>query len=148
MKIFLGADHAGYDLKNALREHLFHSGYQVEDVGDKTLDPDDDYPHYAYTLATKVIGGDDDDKGVLICGSGQGMTMAANRLNGIRAALVWNETSAEAAKTDDDANVLALPARFIDQKTAFAAVDAWLKAEFKSDPKYHRRLDELGDLRG
>jgi ribose 5-phosphate isomerase B len=148
MKIFLGADHAGYELKNHLREYLHHSGHDVEDLGAKTLDADDDYPQYAYKVASQVLGGADDDLGVLICGSGQGMSMAANRVNGVRAALAWDETSAQAAKHDDNANVLVLPARFISQRQAEAMVDAWLNAKFKADPKYQRRLDELEELFG
>jgi ribose 5-phosphate isomerase B len=71
MKIFLGADHAGYELKNMLREHLTHKGYEVEDLGAKTLEEDDDYPRYAYALAGKILGAEDDDRGILICGSGR-----------------------------------------------------------------------------
>lgn len=148
MKIVIAADHAGYDLKNALREHLFHQGYEVVDIGAKTLDEGDDYPKYAYQAAIELIGGQDDDRGVMICGSGQGMSIAANRVRGVRAALAWDETSATASREDDDANVLVLPARFVDQDTAFKMVDAWLKAEFKSEKKYHRRLDELEDIYG
>jgi ribose 5-phosphate isomerase B len=148
MKIFLGADHAGYELKNMLREHLHHAGYDVEDVGAKTLDEDDDYPRYAYAVATKVLGADDDDLGILICGSGQGMSMAANRVNGVRAALAWDEPSAQAAREDDDANVLVIPARFVESEAAAGMVDAWIKAKFNSDPKYQRRLDELEQLYG
>jgi ribose 5-phosphate isomerase B len=120
----------------------------VVDVGAKSLDEDDDYPRYAYKVAGQVLGGDDSDQGLLICGSGQGMSMAANRVNGIRAALAWDEDSAQAAKRDDNANVLVLPARFISQRQAEAMVDAWLNAKFKSDPKYQRRLDELEELYG
>lgn len=148
MKIYIGADHAGYELKNQLKEHLVHSGHEVEDVGAKTLDEDDDYPRFAYAMAAKILGGDDDDRGVLICGSGQGMSMAANRVNGVRAALAWNTESAKAARADDNANVLVLPARFIAEPDAAAMVDAWLAAKFKSDPKYLRRLDELEELYG
>ncbi|HEY2004021.1 MAG TPA: RpiB/LacA/LacB family sugar-phosphate isomerase [Candidatus Saccharimonadia bacterium] len=148
MKIFLGADHAGYELKNQLKEHLIHNGYEVEDVGAKTLDDDDDYPRYAYALAAKILGADEDDRGVLICGSGQGMSMAANRVNGVRAALAWNADSAKAARADDNSNVLVLPARFVAEEAALDMVDAWLATEFKSDPKYLRRLDELEELYG
>src|ERR1022692_4263833 len=106
MKIFLGADHAGYKLKNILSEHLVHAGYEVEDLGAKTLEDHDDYPRYAYAVASKILGAEDNDRGILICGSGQGMSMAANRVNGVRAALAWNTESARAAREDDNANVL------------------------------------------
>lgn len=149
MKIYLGADHAGFNLKTQLLEHLHHAGHEVEDVGAHNLDQDDDYPHYALQVATKVLGEEGDDgRGILICGSGQGMSMAANRVQGIRAALAWNKASASAAKEDDNANVLVLPSRFVNTEEAFAMVDTWLKADFKADPKYSRRLDELGDIRG
>ncbi len=148
MKIFLGADHAGFELKNEIAEHLKQGGYAIEDLGAKTLKPGDDYPQYAYAVAGKVLGGDDDDAGILVCGSGQGMAMAANRVNGIRAALAWNMESAKAAKRDDNANVLVLPSRFIDSEEAIAATNAWLGAKFQTDPKYQRRLDELEELYG
>jgi ribose 5-phosphate isomerase B len=148
MTIFLGADHAGYDLKNQIREHLSHQGIEIEDLGAMTLDAEDDYPRYAYSVAGKVLGGTDTDRGILICGSGQGMSMAANRVNGIRAALAWNTDTARSAIEDDDANVLVLPSRHVDAETAFSMVDAWLAADFKADPKYRRRLDELEELYG
>jgi ribose 5-phosphate isomerase B len=149
MKVFLGADHAGYELKNILREHLVHNGHEIEDLGAKTLQEDDDYPRYAYAVASRVLGEDDDTaRGLLLCGSGQGMSMAANRVNGIRAALAWDERSAAAAREDDDANVLVIPSRFVDYDQAAAMVDAWLAAAFKADPKYRRRLDELEQLYG
>ena len=149
MKIFLGADHAGYELKNRLREHLHHAGHEVVDLGAKSLEAEDDYPRYAYAVASRLLGEEDGTAlGLLICGSGQGMSMAANRVNGIRAALAWDEASARAAREDDDANVLVLPARFIAPEAATAMTDAWLAAEFKADAKYKRRLDELEQLYG
>jgi ribose 5-phosphate isomerase B len=147
MKIYLGADHAGFELKTQIYEHLVHSGHEVEDLGARTLDEDDDYPQYAYAVATKILGGNEDDCGILLCGSGQGMSIAANRVNGIRATLAWNTLSAVAGKEDDDSNILVLPARFVGPEIAFEMVDKWLKAKFKADPKYKHRLDELGDIR-
>lgn len=147
MKIYLGADHAGFELKTQVYEHLTHAGFEAEDLGAKTMDMEDDYPKYAYLVATKVLG-EDDSLGILLCGSGQGMSIAANRVRGIRAALAWDERSAATSREDDDANVLVLPARFLEATNALAIVDAWLAAEFKKDPKYHRRLDELEELYG
>jgi ribose 5-phosphate isomerase B len=149
MKMFLGADHAGYELKTTLAKHLKAAGHEVEDLGAKHLDEDDDYPRYAYSVASRMLGEEDGAAlGVLLCGSGQGMTMAANRVNGIRAALAWNEDSARVSREDDDANVLVLPARFVTPEQATAMVDAWIAARFKADPKYRRRLDELEELYG
>jgi ribose 5-phosphate isomerase B len=148
MKIYLGADHGGYELKNVLREHLTHNGYDVEDLGAKTLDPDDDYPRYAYDVATKVLGGDDGDLGLLVCRSGQGMAIAANRVGGIRAAIAWSPETARHARRDDNVNVLVLANDYTDQDTAIAAVDAWLKTEFSKNPRYQRRLDQIEELYG
>lgn len=147
MKIYIAADHGGFELKNLLREHLSKAGHDVEDLGAVALDKDDDYPAYAYNLATKVIGEEGDTgRGILICGSGQGMTIAANRINGIRATLAWSPQTAAAARRDDDSNVLALPARYIDFDRAVEVVEAWIKTEFSSDPKYKRRLDEIAGI--
>lgn len=148
MKIYLGADHAGLAIKNQLVEYLLgKEGVETTDLGAATLDEDDDYPTYAFAVAQKIAG-EPEAKGILVCGSGQGMSIAANRVKGVRAALAWSPASATAAKADDDANVLVLPSRFIDADAAQVMVDAWLEAEFKSDPKYHRRLDEIEHFDG
>lgn len=149
MKIFLGSDHAGFELKKELLEHLVHHGYDVEDVGPHTLDPKDDYPQFAFAVTTKILGSDDKDpRGILICGSGQGMVIAANRVRGIRAALAWDEESAKASRHDDDTNILALPGRMVDIKTAFAVADTWLKQKFSGAPRFARRLKEIEELYG
>lgn len=150
MKIFLGADHAGYELKTIIFEHLVHHNREVEDCGAKTLEPDDDFPQYAFTVASKVLGEEGDDtRGILICGSGQGMAMAANRVGGIRAAVIWNVEGAKETRKDNNSNVLCLPSRFIDTDKALAIVDAWLATEFEtSDPKYQRRVDQIEELYG
>jgi ribose 5-phosphate isomerase B len=148
MTIYLGADHAGFRLKTMLSEHLVHQGHRVEDCGAQNLDADDDYPRFAYAVASRILGGADDDLGILICGSGQGMSIAANRVNGVRAALAWSEASAASARADDNANVLVLPARFLTDEEAITLVDIFLETHFKADPKYQRRLDELEQLYG
>jgi ribose 5-phosphate isomerase B len=150
MKVFIGADHAGFELKDSLKGHLQAAGHEVVDVGAQSLEHEDDYPKYAYALSAKLLGEEntDDAHGILICGSGQGMSMAANRVRGIRAALAWNEASAASARADDDANVLVLPARHLSPEEAAKMADAWLAAEFKADPKYRRRLDEIEELYG
>jgi ribose 5-phosphate isomerase B len=135
-------------LKNVLREHLTHNGYEIEDVGAKTLEPLDNYPEFAFAVATKVLGGDNDDLGILMCKSGQGMAIAANRVRGIRAALAWNKETAEHARRDDNANVLVLAPLYTDPETCIEAVDAWLDAKFKENPKYQYRLDQIEELYG
>lgn len=149
MTIFIAADHAGYELKNILYEHLVHHGHEVEDLGPQTLDKEDDYPNYAYAVTAKLLGSEDEDaRGILICGSGQGMAMAANRVAGIRAALAWSEEIAELAREHEDSNVLALPARFMTKETALKVTDVWLKTEFSKAPRHQRRLNEIEQLYG
>ncbi|HVQ44495.1 MAG TPA: RpiB/LacA/LacB family sugar-phosphate isomerase [Candidatus Saccharimonadia bacterium] len=146
MKIYLGADHAGYELKNIISEHLVHAGYDVEDEGAKTLDPADDYAQYAYAVTTKVLGEEDDPRGILICGSGQGMAIAANRVGGIRASVIWSVDGAKLTREHNDSNVLALPSRMVDTDTALAIVDAWLAEPFSGDERHERRLQQIDDL--
>lgn len=148
MKIFLGADHKGFEVKNQIREHLSHlQGNEVHDEGALTPDPGDDYPQYAFAVASKVLGEEDDTAyGVLVCGSGQGMAMAANKVSGIRAALVWSPAEARAARHDDDANIIVIPADMIDIDTALAVVDDFLKEKFSGAERHERRLKQIEDL--
>jgi ribose 5-phosphate isomerase B len=148
MKIYLGADHGGYELKNVLREHLTHAGFEIEDCGAKTYDALDDYPQYAFDVASKVLGGDSDDLGILLCKSGQGMAIASNRIPGIRAAIAWKPEVARHARRDDNVNILVLAPLYTDEQTCLACVDTWLKTEFSHNPKYQRRLDQIEHLRG
>lgn len=150
MKIYLASDHAGFELKNALREHLVHKlACEVEDLGPDTLNPDDDYPHFAYRVTTKMLGDEDPNvRGVMICGSGQGMAIAANRVRGIRAVVAWNEEEARASRNDDDANVLALASRFINQEEAFKITETFLATKFSQAPRHIRRIQEIESLYG
>ncbi len=147
MKIFIGSDHNGYYLKQELMKYLGKHGYDIEDAGDKKLDPNDDFPQFAASVAGKILGSSDDDpRGILICGSGQGMAMAANRFTGIRAALVWDKQQAKASREEDDANVLVLPGRILDEDHSNEIVEAWLNASFDNAPRRIRRLKELDEL--
>src|SRR3989344_1283991 len=112
MRIFLGADHRGFKLKEALKNWL---GEKVVDLGNDQFDPDDDFPDYAAAVAEKVSGGK--GQGIIICGSG-GMAIVANKFKGVRAVECWNETAARHAKEHDDANVLMLPADFVNKAEA------------------------------
>lgn len=148
MKIFLGADHNGFELKGKLAEFLRKQGYEVVDEGDKRFNPADDFPQYAGRVASAMLASDEQDpKGVLICGSGQGVCMAANRFKGIRASLVWNESEARSSRNDDDSNVLCLAARELpDFETAKGLVTLWLNTPFSGVPRYRRRLRQLDEL--
>lgn len=151
MKIYLGADHNGYELKEKLESFLKRSGHEVVDAGDVRRDPDDDFPQFAGRAVSQLLGDRDygkdcGAKAILICGSGQGMCMAANRFKGIRASLCWNLTEARLARNDDDANVLCLSARSLDYDKAHAIVTTWLSTPFAGAPRYKRRINQLDNL--
>ncbi|HEX8226453.1 MAG TPA: RpiB/LacA/LacB family sugar-phosphate isomerase [Candidatus Saccharimonadales bacterium] len=151
MKIYIGADHNGFELKKHLYDYLLRSGYDVIDAGDLNRDPNDDFPQFAGRAVTGLLadddfGGPDGAKGILICGSGQGMCMAANRFKGIRASLCWNLTEARSARNDDDANVLCLSASSLDHDKAKAIVTTWLNTPFAGATRFKRRLQALDQL--
>ncbi|HTJ73025.1 MAG TPA: RpiB/LacA/LacB family sugar-phosphate isomerase [Verrucomicrobiae bacterium] len=149
MKIFLGADHQGFAMKEQVFAYLVKRGYDVEDVGDKELDPSDDFPEFAQLAALKVLGSDDKDpRGILLCGGGQGMCMAANRFRGIRASVIWDAYEARMTRNDNDSNVLCLSSRVLhnDEKEWKDILDTWLETPFASAPRYKRRNAQLDEL--
>ena len=146
MKVFLGSDHNGYHLKEKVFAYLSKRGHDVEDVGDTELDPNDDFPEFAASASIKVLG-EDGARAVLICGSGQGMAMAANRFNGIRAAVVADVRDAKTVRNDNDSNVLCLPGRVLDDDLVWQdIVDTWLTAPFAGAARYVRRNKQLDEL--
>ena len=148
MKIYLGSDHQGYQLKQAVFAWLSKEGVDVEDVGNKVPDPKDDYPQFAQMAVLKVLGsGDNDARAILICGGGQGMAMAANRFKGIRAAVVWDEYEAKMTRLDNDSNVLSLPARILngDFNNVKNIINTWLNTKFSGATRHQRRNQELDD---
>lgn len=150
MKIYLGADHNGFHVKEAVFAYLAKHGYDVEDVGDKELDPDDDFPEFAQMAALKVIGDEGKDpRAILLCGGGQGMAMAANRFNGIRASVVWDAYEAKMTRNDNDSNILCLPSRIIENDSAAwqGIIETWINTPFADAVRFKRRnaqIDELG----
>lgn len=147
MKIYIGSDHNGFDLKTKLADFLQRSGHDVVDAGDVKRDPEDDFPQFAGRAVNALLADDDPDaKAILICGSGQGMCMAANRFKGIRASLCWNMTEARSARNDDDANVLCLSARSLTPDEAQAVVSTWLHTPFAGASRFKRRLQQLDEL--
>jgi ribose 5-phosphate isomerase B len=143
IRIYLGADHRGFKIKEKLRVWLESEGYEVMDKGNMRYDPEDDFPDFALKVAEEVSKGN--RVGILLCGSG-GMAVVANKVKGIRAVEVYDEEGAEHAKSDDRANVLALPADAIDIDKAKKIVNAWLKASFKTDTKYLRRIRKIDEI--
>lgn len=147
MKIFVGADHNGFLMKGTLVEYLRSQGYEVIDGGDSVLRPGDDFPQFAARVVNALLADEDDEsRGILLCGSGQGMCMAANRFAGIRASLCWDVREARASRNDDDANVLCLPVRALTSAQAQTITGTWLTTPFAAAPRYIRRLKELDQL--
>lgn len=149
MKVYIGSDHQGYQLKQAIFAWLSKEGIDVEDVGDTVPDPQDDYPQFAQMAALKVLGSTDrDTRAILVCGGGQGMAMAANRFKGIRAAVVWDEDEAKYSRLDNDSNVLALPARVLDGdfNNVRNIITMWLETKFSKAVRHTRRIQELDDF--
>lgn len=148
MKIYLGADHNGFHMKEKVFAYLAKHGYDVEDVGDKELDPNDDFPEFAQMASLKVIGDDGKDpRAILLCGGGQGMAMAANRFRGIRASVVWDAFEAKMTRNDNDSNVLCLPSRILedDDKAWQGIVETWLSTPFASAARYRRRNAQIDE---
>lgn len=147
MKLFLGADHQGFALKEKIELYLAKRGYETVDIGSDQLDPSDDFPQFAQIAALKIIGTDDkeDPRAILVCGGGQGMCMAANRFHTIRASVVWDSTEARATRHDNDSNVLCLPSRVLDDDAELwkDIIDTWLTTPFANAPRYRRRNAEL-----
>ena len=144
MRVYLGSDHAGFELKTYLLEHLAKAGNEVVDCGPEAYDPDDDYPPYCFRTAERVLA-DPGSLGVVIGGSGNGEQIAANRVPGIRAALAWSEETATLAREHNDAQVIGVGARMHDAATATAIVDAFLATPFSSDPRHIRRIELLAE---
>lgn len=147
MKIFIGSDHNGFRLKQKLMEYLARAGYDTVDEGGLSLNPEDDFTEFAARVAMAVLGSKAaESRGILICGSGQGMCMAANRFKGIRASLVWDRQEARLTRNDNDSNILCLPAHAIDAKDVDIIVETWLHTPFAAAPRYIRRNSQLDEL--
>jgi ribose 5-phosphate isomerase B len=147
MKVYLGSDHNGFEMKARLAEFLRQAGYEVFDEGNKSLNPTDDFPQFAArTISAMKASDDPDPRGILICGSGQGMCMVANRFRGVRASLCWDEAEARASRNDDDSNILCLPARYVTINKAETITKTWLETAFAGAPRFKRRIKEMDEL--
>jgi ribose 5-phosphate isomerase B len=136
--VYVGSDHAGYSLKELIKPHIIRLGYKVEDSGCFS-EESCDYPNFARNVCKNVLN-DDDSLGILICGTGLGMSMAANRFKGIRAALCANEYQARMSRAHNDANVLCLGSRVIGQDLALSIIQVWLESEFEGG-RHQRRVN-------
>jgi ribose 5-phosphate isomerase B len=144
MRVYLGSDHAGYELKMHLVNHLTKQGHDVVDVGPHVYDPEDDYPAFCLHTGAKVVA-DEGSLGIVIGGSGNGEQIAANKIDGVRAALVWRTEIAQLARQHNDANIISLGARehTLDEATSF--VDAFLATPFSGNPRHARRIAQVSD---
>ena len=140
MNIAIGSDHAGFKLKNEMIVYLLEKGIELQDFGPDSADSVD-YPDFAHKVAESVSSGEN-ELGILICGSGNGVCITANKHKGVRAALAWEEEIASLARQHNNANVLCLPARFISKNKAFKIVDAWLEAQFEGG-RHENRVNKI-----
>ena len=141
MKIAVGADHGGYELKKAIQQHLEKQGHSVANLGTDTSDAVD-YPDYAAKVATAVTEGKA-ERGIMVCGSGVGACVAANKVPGARAGLCHDTFSAHQGVEDDDVNILCLGARVIGTQLALEIVDTWIRARFSDAERHRRRRDKV-----
>lgn len=140
MKIAIGGDHAAVEMKQAIINKLEQAGHQVENFGTDSADSVD-YPDFGHPVAEQVES-KEADLGIVICGSGNGINMTVNKHAGIRSALAWNVELAELARQHNNANILALPARFISIEEGLAIADAFLKSEFEGG-RHQRRVEKI-----
>lgn len=143
--IYVGADHAGWEIKEAVKAALIRDGYNVVDLGNADLVPDDDYPDFIRPMAERVVT-DAGSFGIGVCGSGQGTCMVANKVAGVRAGIGYDVTSAEMMRKDNDANVLCLPGRILDSKTAEGIVHAFLISKSSGEERHARRLKKITEM--
>lgn len=144
--IYIGADHGGYKMKADLKKFLEKKKLEFVDVGAKTLKAGDDYPDYAKLVAKKVSQNPIQNLGILICRSGQGVCIVANKFVHVRAALVWNTKEAEMSRIDDMSNVLCLPSNYISEKDAEKIVTVWLKTKYSTEARHVRRIKKISAL--
>lgn len=141
MKIAIACDHGALDLKNTVAEHLRKAGHEVSDFGTHTLDSCD-YPDYAAAAARAVASGAC-DKGIVLCTTGIGVSIAANKIDGIRCALLSDILSARMTRLHNDTNMMALGAGIVGQNLALEIVDTWIGTEFSGEARHQRRIDKV-----
>ena len=143
MKIVLACDHGGFELKEAVREHLTKNGYNIIDIGVYNTDSVD-YPEFGKNAA-EMVANKEADKGIIFCGTGIGISIAANKVKGIRCALCTNEFMAKMSRMHNNANMLALGERVLGKGVAIGIVDAWLSTEFEGG-RHENRVNKLMDI--
>ncbi len=144
MNIYIGADHRGFKLKEALKARLVAQGMHVVDVGG-TGEPTDDYPDFAAKVG-EAVSKNPDDRGILICGSGVGVSIVANKFPSVRASLIFDPQQGHDSRSDEDPNVLTLSADYTPEAKAIEIVDAWLATPFSGAERHVRRVGKIGKI--
>jgi ribose 5-phosphate isomerase B len=142
MKIILGADHGGFELKEQIKNILLNEGYEIEDAGNLIYDAKDDYPDFAIKVARK-ISNNEGEKGIIICGSGVGASIAANKIKGVRACVCHDTYSAKQGVTHDDMNILCLGGRIVGIEVAKELVLGFASSNFSNEERHLRRLAKV-----
>jgi len=145
-KIFIGADHAGYNLKEELKKYLSYLDFAVEDMGSYRFKAQDDYPDFMFRVAEAISKNPKEYRGIVIGGSGQGEAMATNKVKGIRTAVVYDQYSAKMSREHNDANIMALGAKTMDFKKAKNLVKIWLQTPFSQEKRHQRRLRKIAKM--
>ncbi len=145
MKIGIAADHGGYELKQSIHKYLLAKGFEVTDFGANTFDKDDDFPDFIVPLA-RAVADKEIERGIAVCGSGVGASIAANKINGVRAALIHDYFSAHQGVEDDDMNLLCLGGRVTGPSMAQELIEAFLNSKFIGAERHLRRLDKIKRL--
>ncbi|MHC4270495.1 MAG: ribose 5-phosphate isomerase B [Planctomycetota bacterium] len=146
MKIYIGTDHAGFNLKEELKKFLENLGYDVEDMGAYEFNATDDYPDFIFPVAKAVAEDTENRKGILLGGTGIGSGIIANKVKGLRAGIVYDEYSAEMSRKHNDANVMSLGARTLSVEKAKKLVKIWLDTPFSNEEKHKRRIEKIRKL--
>lgn len=145
VKIHIGSDHAGLEFKNKIIAHLTNQGHQVTDHGPHTYDANDDYPVFCIPTA-QAVAKDSTSFGIVLGGSGNGEQMAANKVKGVRAALVWNIETAKLAREHNNANVISIGGRMHDEEFCLKLVDTFLNTPFPTDARHVRRIGQISNF--
>jgi ribose 5-phosphate isomerase B len=143
--IYIGADHRGFELKEELKRRMSADGIEFEDLGNEKFDPGDDYVDFAKAVA-QMVADDSDSKGILICGSGVGVDMAANKVRGARSCLVFDEKRAMQSREHEDANIICLASDVLIADDAYEMVKSFIQTPFTGEERHVRRLNKLKEL--
>jgi ribose 5-phosphate isomerase B len=146
MIIYIASDHRGFDHKEGIKKYLTNLGYTVTDFSGESYDKTDDYPDFASRVAEKVGGDPNNSRGVLICGSGAGVDIVANKFSRVRSSLVFNTEQAMDVRTDDDANILSLASNYTSLEDSKKIISLWLNTKFSGEERHKRRIKKIAEI--